>query len=113
MPAGSRGRCSSLASLFAASSESGRMIAIQRFRRTARKQCVLVVEHRAIAPVSIYRRVKPRALSKIATTHALLADLHCVDPSYSHDSPVVRLTGASRLGANKAAASLRQTAAKG
>src|SRR6267142_3653475 len=47
MPAGSRARCSSLASLFAASPASGRMIAIQRFCRTARTQCVLVVEHRA------------------------------------------------------------------
>jgi hypothetical protein len=35
---------------------------------------VLVVEHRAIASVSIYRQVKPRVLSKIAATHSLLAD---------------------------------------
>ena len=66
---------------------------------TARKQCVLVVEHRAIASVSIYRRVKPRVLSKIAATHSLLAELHYVDLSCSRDSPVVRLTGASRWSA--------------
>ena len=44
----------------------------------------------AIASVSIYRRVKPRVLSKIAATHSLLADLHYVDQSCSRDSPVVR-----------------------
>ena len=75
------------------------MIAIQRFRGTARTQCVLVVEHRAnFASMSIYRRVKPHVLSKIAATHSLLADLHYVDLSCSRDSPVVRLTGASRWG---------------
>src|SRR5258708_16661977 len=38
-----------------------------------------VIDHRAIASVSIYRRVKLRVLSKIAATHSLLADLHSVD----------------------------------
>jgi hypothetical protein len=61
---------------------------------------VLVVEHPAnFASVSIYRRVKPRVLSMNAATHSLLADLHDVDLSCSRDSPVVRLTGASLLGA--------------
>jgi len=60
---------------------------------------VLVVEHRAnFASPSIYRRVKPRVLSKNAATHSLLADLHDVDLSCSLDSPVVRLTGAYRWG---------------
>ena len=57
---------------------------------------MLVVEHRAIASVSIYRRVKPRVLSKNAAIQSLLADLHDVDPSCSRDSSVARLTGASR-----------------
>ena len=60
---------------------------------------MLVVEHRAnFASPSIYRRVKPRVLSKNAATHSLLADLHDVDLSCSLDSPVVRLTGAYRWG---------------
>jgi len=60
---------------------------------------VLVVEHRAnFASASIYRRVKTRVLSKNAATHSLLADIHDVDLSCSRDSPVLRLTGASRWG---------------
>jgi hypothetical protein len=64
---------------------------------------VLVVEHRAnFASVPIYRRVKPRVLSKNAATHSLVADLHDVDLSCSRDSSVVRLTGASRWGQRRA-----------
>jgi hypothetical protein len=64
---------------------------------------VLVVEHRTnFASVSIYRRIKPRDLSKNAATHSLLADLHDVDLSCSRDSPVVRLKGGSRWGERRA-----------
>ena len=47
---------------------------------------MLVVEHRAIASVSIYRRVKPRVLSKIAATHSFLANRHCVDLCCSREA---------------------------
>jgi hypothetical protein len=62
------------------------------------RACAMSLAPSVSASVSIYRRVKPRVLSKNAATHSLLADLHDVDLSCSRDSPVVRLKGASLWG---------------